>query len=207
MSAIFDTTTASTVSFEVLLAKMKPHFQHFARRVLRLKGDNLDDVMQELTATAYEMYRSLVQRGKEVFYTPIMRFAIGHYKTGRRFIGSSSVDVFSDKTRILGRSEICDGDVLYFLFDERTNVAKSVAFKLDFQDWYRQQSARDQEIIRDLAMGEMPSDVAKKFGVSPSRITQYRRKYAASWYTFISDKREKPDLIDELNRLAEKEVA
>ena len=54
----------STVpTFESLLEKMTPHFQFFARRVLRLKSDNFDDAIQELTTLAFDMYHSLVRRG------------------------------------------------------------------------------------------------------------------------------------------------
>ena len=81
------TTVPSTVSFEVLLVKMVPHFRYFAKRVLRLRGDNLDDALQELTLLAFEIYSSLARRGKQTFFSPIMKFAIGKYKSGRRFAG------------------------------------------------------------------------------------------------------------------------
>ena len=99
------TTPSVTPSFESILGKMTPHFQFFAKRVLRMKGDDYDDVLQELTALAYELYLSLVRRGKAVFYSPIMKFAIGKYKSGRRFVGYNSVDVMSEWTRQAGRSE------------------------------------------------------------------------------------------------------
>ena len=183
------TTAPSTVpSFEVLLGKMTPHFRYFAKRVLRLKGDDYDDVLQELTALAYEMYLSLVKRGKEVFYTPITRFAIGRYKEGRRFIGYNSTDVLSEGTKVLGRTDVCNGDTLYFLFS-RQDVAHSVEFKLDFDGWLQRQTLRDKKIIRLLAMGEQPSTIAKTVSVSPAAITYSRRRYAKSWDRYIDNDR------------------
>jgi transposase-like protein len=69
-----------------------------------------------------------------------------------------------------------------------------------FEGWYQQQSPRDREIIRDLAMGETTADVAKKYGVSPGAVSQWRRKYAESWQKFI-DPPEKTDIIDDLKDL------
>ena len=57
--------TSAPASFETLLAKMEPHFKFFARRVLKLKADNLDDALQEMRALAFDIYRSLVRRAKK----------------------------------------------------------------------------------------------------------------------------------------------
>jgi len=182
------TTVPSTVSFEVLLVKMVPHFRYFAKRVLRLRGDNLDDALQELTLLAFEIYSSLARRGKQTFFTPIMKFAIGKYKSGRRFAGYNSVDVLSEGTKVLGRTDVCTGDTLCFLFG-RQDVAHSVEFRLDFENWYQQQTQRDKKIIRLLAMGENPSTIAKTVSVSPAAITYSRRRYAKSWDRYIDNDR------------------
>ena len=59
--------SASTpVSFEVLYAKMLPHFRYYAKRYSRSKRFDREDVIQELTGFALELYTSLVRRGKEV---------------------------------------------------------------------------------------------------------------------------------------------
>ena len=188
----------NVVPFEVLLTKMEPHFKFFAKRVLKLKADNLDDALQDLRAIAFGIYRSLVRRGKEAFFTPIMKFAMKRYKSGRRFAGTSTTDVLSDCTRILERCDICslskfdlnDND-LPFIVDYKSNVADSVQFKVDFyEDWLAQQTERDQQIIRDLMKSETTNDVSRKHGVSAGLISQYRRRYEKSWFDFIADKRE-----------------
>ena len=177
--------TSTVPTFEALHEKMVPHFQFFAKRVLKLKGDDFDDVLQELSAIAYEMYLSLVKRGKEIFFTPIMKFAIKRYREGRRFIGSNSTDALSDKTRVMGRSTIKNGDTLHLMLDQKDDVARAVQFKLDFIDWYHRQGTRDQQIIFDLAMSETTNAVAKKFGVTAGAVSQYRKRYEKSWSAFI----------------------
>jgi hypothetical protein len=186
-------TPSHVIPFEDLLAKMEPHFRFFAKRDLRLKADNFDDALQEMRAIAFGIYRSLVRRGKEVFYTPIMKFAIKRYKSGRRFAGSSTKDILADQTRILGRSEVCslsqfdvkDDNSLHFMVDGKSNVADTVQFKIDFEDWYSQQSPKHQQIIDDLAMSETTTAVAKKHGVTPAAISIKRKGFANSWKMFI----------------------
>ena len=135
---------------------------------------------------------------KEVFYTPIMKYAIRRYNSGRRFSGTSTVDVLSDCTRILERCDICSLDQFYlhdgdlpFLTDWRqSDVADAVQFKIDFEDWVAQQTGRDQQIIGMLCKGHTTNDVSRKHGVSAGLISQYRRRYETSWQDFIADKRE-----------------
>ena len=103
---IYPTTVpvSTAPTFEVLLAKMMPHFRYYAKRHLRRKGSrrfDYDDVMQELIGFALGMYRSLIRRGraKEVYFTPIMQFAIKRHRAGRRFIGTKTSDVLSEPIR------------------------------------------------------------------------------------------------------------
>ena len=142
----------STVpSFEVLLTKMKPHFRYYVRRKLRLRCDNFDDAMQELTAIAYELYHSLVQRGKTILYTPILRYSIKCYREGRPFIGLNSTDVLGHQALLLGRSttysvEDCadDTDKRHCIQDRQAKVFDTVQTRIDFDDWYQQQSVENQ---------------------------------------------------------------
>ena len=65
--------------------------------------------MQDLIGLALEMYTSQIRRGKEVFYTPLMKYAIKKYRSGRRCTGSNTVDVLSEQTQMLGRSKAWSG--------------------------------------------------------------------------------------------------
>jgi len=187
--------TAAPVSFDVLLIKMLPRFKYFARRVMRLKADNYDDAVQDMTAIAYELYRSLIRRGKPAYYSPIMRFAVKYYRIGRRFMGANTVDVLAERTQILGRctvsplSTFVNPDESEFMLDRRQpDIAEEVQWKVDYETWLQKQTPQDQEIIRLLAMGETLCNTARKAGVSHSSICQYRKRYAKSWQEFIADK-------------------
>ena len=184
---------SSVPTFESLLRKMEPHFQFFAKRVLKLRGDDFDDVLQELSAIAYELYLSLVKRGKEIFFTPLLKFAIKRYREGRRFIGYNSVDALSEGTRQKGRVIVKKGDTLHVMLDMRSNVARAVQFKIDFSDWFHLQTPQDRDCIVDLAMGFSQTEIARRRGVSPAAICQRQRKYAASWKDFFTDPPDESD--------------
>ena len=183
--------------------------------------DRREEAVQNVHAMAFYNLKRLAEKGRleDAKATPLAWYAIKRHSAGRVFgVQSRSTDVMSKCCQLLGRAQIKHygaGEYVTDTFestatalDARYPVDRTVQFKIDFfEDWYQRQSPRDKEIIRDLAMGYTTNEVAKKFGVSAGLISQYRKKYAESWYTFISDKREKPDLIDELKRLAEKETA
>ena len=59
-----------------------------------------------------------------------------------------------------------------------------------FEGWLQQQTPRDKEIIRLLAMGDIPSEVARKLGVSPACICLRQKRFRASWNEYIADKKD-----------------
>ena len=189
------TATSHVPTFEALLEKMMPHFRYFARKMKRRnKRFDFDDAIQELVGFALENYHSLVRRGKEIFYSPIMRFAIGRYCGGRRFAGTNTTDILSEQTQRLDRSKTSqlslfdkDGEVdrRYLMQDRKADVFRKVQTRLDFETWYHRHSTRDQQIIEDLAMGETTNAVAQKFGVTAGAISIKRRTFEKSWNNFI----------------------
>lgn len=126
----------------------------------------------------------------------------------------NSTDIFADCTQIKGRSELSsihlmreNDDPKEYLADPKANVARIVGFKIDFfETWLVQQTPQHQEIIHDLMMGETTGDIAKKFKLSPARISQLRREFADSWYSFLYPA-EETDWIEELRALAAKDEA
>ena len=68
--------------------------------------------------------------------------------------------------------------------DKRAAVADQVAAKMDFGAWFATLPQRMKEIAKDLAFGCSTSEVAKKYGVTPGRISQLRRMLEESWLAF-----------------------
>ena len=56
--------------------------------------------------------------------------------------------------------------------------------RIDFSDWLKSLSRRLRRIANLLATGETTGAAAKKFRVTPGRISQIRRQLEQSWRTF-----------------------
>jgi hypothetical protein len=181
----------------------------------KCKAAAREEAVQNTEAWAFVFLRQLAAKGRleEAKATPLAWFGIKYHREGR-IVGSScsTVDVLSERWQYLGRAQVVtegsagEGILDAFISDSTIvdawcSVDRMVQFKLDFfEGWFRQQTPRDREIIRDLAMGETTGDVAKKYKVSAGLISQYRKRYAESWNAFINPP-EKTDLIDELKEL------
>jgi hypothetical protein len=79
--------------------------------------------------------------------------------------------------------------------DTRSDVLAQVAFRLDFPAWMRTRTERDRRIIRDMIRDERTMDLARKYGLSPSRISQLRCDYQADWERFCSDRADSAESV------------
>jgi hypothetical protein len=68
--------------------------------------------------------------------------------------------------------------------DKRASVADQVAVRLDARQWLTTLSRRTKGIAKDLAHGCSTSEVARKHGVTASRISQLRREMHEGWRVF-----------------------
>jgi len=68
--------------------------------------------------------------------------------------------------------------------DHRVSVIDQVAARLDVAAWLATFCRRTRQIASDLAHGCTTSEVARKYGVTASRISQLRRELARSWQEF-----------------------
>lgn len=202
-------------SFEELLAKMMPHFRYFASRE-GLTGDNYDECLQDMSCSAYEFYKSLMDRGLQdrVYYSPLAKYAMCRFKEGRRYNGYNSTDVLGEVTRLKERVEV-DSLEPYddkrhtwyecFVADGRVNVAREVAFKIDCEDWMATLDQRRRAILEAMIQGDSNQELSARFKVSQGRISQHRREFYESWKEFRSTddrKQQSEGLVEELRELA-----
>ena len=62
-----------------------------------------------------------------------------------------------------------------------------VIFRNDFPAWLRTRTERDRRVAQDLMVGERTKNVARKFGMSPGRVSQLRRDFHEDWQRFEGD--------------------
>ena len=164
--------------------------------------DRRSDAVQNILCWAFLNLKRLASNGRlhDVYAGSLARFAIGRHREGRSLgVVTSSGDVMSHYCQNLGRSKVKNYGLAENIADcftseatatdARYPVDRTVQFKMDFfEGWVQEQSERDREIILDLAMGETTGDVARKYGVTDGLISQYRKRYRASWNEYIADK-------------------
>lgn len=170
------------------------------RRFGRLPGCHRDEAIAETLAAGFVAYLSLKRRGRvdQVSTNGFVRNAV-RAATGGRRVGSAQAgcDVLSDLGRRRhGRSiASLDGDTpaddtrLGWLHeaiaDRRTGIPDQVAIRVDGGHWLSALPQRDRRMVEQLALGERASAVARRFGLSPARLSQLRRAWHEQWQTCV----------------------
>ena len=175
--------------------RMMPKILEIARWAFRkLDAERRQEAIAETLASAFEMYHRLVELGREhlAYPSPLALYAIRHCRAGRRVGSRLNIgDVLSPY------AQHRKGIVVESLdrFDEEENqwreavvedtrsspVPDVVAFRCDFSDWLHDLPRRNRRLAESLAVGHTTGEVARKFGVSPGRVSQLRRELEKSW--------------------------
>jgi hypothetical protein len=71
--------------------------------------------------------------------------------------------------------------------NNRTAPAEQAAFRIDFRAWCKTLTARERRIIRVMARNERTKVLARRFNVTPGRISQMRREFQNDWRHFVGD--------------------
>jgi hypothetical protein len=179
---------------------MLPAIREQARFAFRHMSPHIrKESIDEVAANALVAYARLVELGKEdlAYPTPLAGYGIAQVRCGRR-VGSSlnSRDVLSRYARQkngfaverLDRRNHETGEWAEAVVEDyRTPVADQAAFRVDFPEWLGAQSHRNRRVAEALAVGERTKDVAKRFELTPGRVSQMRREFYQSWQQFHGD--------------------
>ena len=196
--------TALTPSAETLHNQFVDHILpevtlHAAIQCRRyLKGQDLDDAIQEATAIAWQLSVQAVARGKDPtnFANGIAKFAVRRVKSGRCFAKTSGRDVLSRAAQQRHGFEVhslddesCDPGTGWKAAVEQDSKhatpADTVAFRLDFDRWLNERlPQREKRIAERLAIGDRTGEIARKHRLSPGRISKMRHELYESWQRF-----------------------
>ncbi|MFA9479828.1 hypothetical protein ACERK3_16210 [Phycisphaerales bacterium AB-hyl4] len=167
--------------------------RRFANLPLALR----DDAVAEAVATGFLSYLSLRRRGRieQVATAGFVRNAVRAVAGGRR-VGSSQagMDVMSRLGRrrhgrcvasLDGIGDDEDASRANWLHeavaDRRTAVPEQVAVRIDGGRWLTSLSNRDRQLVQALAAGEKACHVARRFAISPGRLSQLRQAWSRQW--------------------------
>jgi hypothetical protein len=186
-----NTDTQNPPTFESLLPAIKRMAGYAFRRVRRCLRE---DLIAETVGRAYLAFVRLFERGLTalIYPTALAKFAIRQVRdcrcVGSRRTVSDALSEYAQRRKSfrvmnLGGKE---SEPWYdqLLVDRRATPAELVAWKLDFGGWLQRLSHLQRLVALRLAFGDRPSEVARRFGVSRSRISQLRRELQNSWEGF-----------------------
>lgn len=178
--------------------QMLPAITRYARCAFRCLGPEAkQEAVEEAVANACRAYARLAELGKtELAYPGVLaRFAVAQIQSGRRVGGRlNRREVFSPEAQRRHGFTVVHLDALNGKEDVECQIAQRsptpatlAAGRMDFQAWLATLSVRNRQIARSLATGHTTTDVARRIGVAPGRVSQVRRELERSWQTFSSE--------------------
>jgi hypothetical protein len=193
--------------FVALLPRILPQLKKGCR-IVRCAASR-DDFIAEALGLCWKMFRRAMAKGKDVasFIITMAKYAARAVRCGRTVCGQQKAkDVLSLTAKLThgvvveqfgsGSSHYeelygeVDGQKRRDLLDEVlaenivTAVPDQVAFRIDWPRFMASRPERDQKIMAYLANGSTNLEAAKKFNVSPGRVSQLRRAWCEEWQMF-----------------------
>jgi hypothetical protein len=196
-------------AFLSILPRIERHGQ-FAFRGVRCPQQRADCIA-EMVALCWLWFVRLVERGKDPLAFPVVLagYAARQVKCGRGLCGQEKgQDVLSGlaqrrhgfhvgslphSTTTHDRLGAVAGqrrhDALQELLHDnsQTPVPDQVAFRLDFPAWRRTHARRTRRLMEDMMLGQRTRELARKYGLSPGRISQLRRALHNDWRRFCGE--------------------
>lgn len=165
----------------------------------KFSSEAREELVQEVVANSFRAWVLLARRGKEsvAYATPLAQYAIRQVRDGRR-VGSrqNAQDILSAGAsklhgfkveRLDQKDQLTGAWKEQLVEDRRAGPAEIAAARLDLTAWLRTLSARNRRIAKALSMGETTGDVARRYALSPGRISQLRVWLRRHWERFQGD--------------------
>jgi hypothetical protein len=160
-------------------------------------ADKRADRIAETIALAWKWFLKLEERGKDAtqFVSAIATFAVKAVRCGRRVAGMERAkDVMNPRTqqrhgfaveKLPDQSTLSSNPLTEALADNTvTPPPDAAAFRIDFPEWLASLQDRDRRLATKLMIGERTLDTARRFRMSPVRVSQLRRELCEDWARF-----------------------
>lgn len=185
-------------NFLIALSRIVRHAKVYFRHV-RCRHRQADCV-SEAVGLCWKWWLRLVERGKDPskFVSVLATFAARAVRSGRRVCGQEQAkDVLSPVAQerhgisvnsLPLISTLNTNPLAEALTDNtRSPVPDQVSFRLDFPAWLETHSSRNRSIAVEMAQGERTQVLARRFKLSPARVSQLRRCFHEQWQQFTAD--------------------
>ena len=193
-----DPTTLQAHFLTRIMPRVERHANVYFRHI-KCRNRKADKVA-EAVAIAWGWFVRLADRGKDAaaFPSAIATFAARAVNSGRRLCGQERTkDVLSplgqrrhgfSVSTLPDYETLTSNPLMDALVDNTVSpVPDQVAFRIDFPVWLSTLGNRNRQIAEDMAMGEKTQNLADKYRMSQSRISQLRSEFHRDWERFTSD--------------------
>jgi hypothetical protein len=162
----------------------------------KVRPELRNELIQEVIANSLVAYARLANLGKEdlAFPSALARFAVAQTRAGRRVGSSLRIrDIMSSYAQHQNGFHVERLDQFdpveeewqeILVEDRRATPADVAASRIDFAQWLREMPCRFRRIAKCLATGESTFAAARRFALSPARISQLRNEFRKSWLVF-----------------------
>ena len=191
----------SATSRNAKFIDMLPSISRYARFAFRsLKAEAQEEAVQEVIAKAFVAFVRLVELGKTdlAYPTVLARFGVAQFKSGRRVgMKLNCKDVLSAHAQMqngitvdrLDRFDQEENEWREVIVeDRRAGPAETAAARIDIAAWLKTLTSNQRKIAKTLAVGETTKGAARKFRITPGRVSQTRRELKMAWDEFVSER-------------------
>jgi hypothetical protein len=179
--------------FLVLMPAVRRSAEYSFRK---LRPDVRREMVNEVVVNALAAFARLVEQGKEAvaFPSSLAEYAVKQVRHGRE-LGNhlNARDVSSRyaqqrKGFQVERLDQFDADAgewrEVLIEDKKSSPADIACSRIDFGNWLATMSSLRRKIAVCLATGESTRAAARRFNVTPGRISQLRKEFQTSWADF-----------------------
>lgn len=164
------------------------------RSILCVGAEDHQELIQDATVMAAKMIDRVEKQGKmeKVSASNIAYYTIQHLKSGRRAIGSRTVDVFGTSTQLNGSTQLhslnevvseseCGNEIFELqdvISNDREDPSTLATRKIDWDAFLAGLSGMEKLVVEFLSAGKTLREAGRKVGLSDSTMQSYRKKIA-----------------------------
>lgn len=153
-----------------------------------LDPDKREEAVQNVVTLAWKFAHVLFRQGRMEepgILKSVLSYAIRQTRSGRTLQGKSKCkDALDYRDR--GRVTFEETDLTGFI-GRTTPVPDQVSFRVDVPAFLSTLKRHQQALAADLAVGMTTSEAAKKYGVTPGAVSQFRVRFKALFDSFFAE--------------------
>ena len=197
----------TTATGNILVTQILPILSRTVPRVVNPSDcEDSEELVQDTLATAAEMLQSLEKAGRKIPAKSVAFYSIQRAKSGRRAYQSGASDPLSPVFRTRNTSAIVPIDAPMqsegegsrtmsdFIGAPTEDPSETALRRIDWESFLGTLASREKQILSCIADGWRNMDIARRFKVTPARITQMKREIAERIKQFMGS-----DILNEIS--------